>query len=132
MDKVQELVERLMNILNISFLREPTRRLLNEISNEIVIRSAGIISQFMESLSISDLDMSLDFVVDPETDTDTILENIVDQLQSTIPYTLASVRNIPRLNTQQGAKHILAKLWYKRFVSKKPMLVVVLFICHEN
>lgn len=122
MNKIVELIEHLMDILNVSFLREPTRRLLNRISNEIINQSTDIISSFMESLSVSDLNLSLDYVVDPDEDTDMILDNIVLSLQRTIPFVIGSVKNIPRINTQSTAKFTLAKIWYKWFVSMESIL----------
>lgn len=118
MDKIQQLIEVLIDILQVTFLRARTRQLLMEISSAIMNRSTEIISSYMESLSVTDLDMSLDFIVDPETDTDTILEYLVEALmKNTIPFTLAALRTIPGI-TQSRAKHILAKIWYKWFVSK--------------
>lgn len=120
MDKTSHLIEHLMNILNVSFFREPTRRILCDVAKEISNLSTNIVSDFMDQLSIPDLDMTLDYVVDFDRDTDTILENIVDTLQRTsIPYTLNYVRSIPGIKTNRNAKCILAKIWYRRFVTKK-------------
>lgn len=117
--KIPVLIERLMSMLGVYFLRTATRTLLEGVSNGIAIRSTEIISDYMAQLGISDMDTSLDFVVDFDTDTDTILENIVARLQRTIPYIRRSLRVIPKLNTNPDAKRELAKIWYKRFVSKK-------------
>lgn len=125
MDKIGELTEEFMNILNISFFREQTLLwLVHDISNEITNRSIDVISNFMQLLSaIEESDDSID---DYGTDSDEIFVNMLDTLiRRTVPFTIASIRTssvrlmVENANfyTRARAKDLLARIWYKRLVS---------------
>lgn len=120
--RLPQLIEKLLNILRLSLLRESTERLLYSITDEITIRSTAIFSKTMEDLTVtdSDLDMTLDYIAEDFTDAETILDDMKSALGTTIPYFINSVKRSIFLSGAPPEVHeILQEIWYRRFVSMK-------------